>query len=153
MDRVTRALWGAGALVLLLGLAGGLVISRNVERSMAELGRVVGAVEAGDLSSRARVRGTGDELDELASGLNAMLDRLEQSMAAIRHAGDAIAHDLRSPLNRMRSRLEVAMLDAEDGKIDPSFLITHTVPLKDGPDMYKTFRDKQDGCIKVVLKP
>ena len=41
----------------------------------------------------------------------------------------------------------------EDGKIDPSFVITHTVPLEKGPEMYKTFRDKQDGCIKVVLKP
>jgi threonine dehydrogenase-like Zn-dependent dehydrogenase len=41
----------------------------------------------------------------------------------------------------------------EDGKIDPSFVITHTVPLDKGPEMYKTFRDKEDGCIKVVLKP
>jgi threonine dehydrogenase-like Zn-dependent dehydrogenase len=41
----------------------------------------------------------------------------------------------------------------EEGQIDPSFVITHTVPLEQGPDMYKTFRDKQDGCIKVVLKP
>jgi threonine dehydrogenase-like Zn-dependent dehydrogenase len=41
----------------------------------------------------------------------------------------------------------------EEGEIDPSFVITHTVPLEDGPHMYKTFRDKQDSCIKVVLKP
>jgi threonine dehydrogenase-like Zn-dependent dehydrogenase len=41
----------------------------------------------------------------------------------------------------------------EEGQIDPSFVITHTVPLEQGPDMYRTFRDKQDGCIKVVLKP
>lgn len=41
----------------------------------------------------------------------------------------------------------------EEGEIDPSFVITHTVDLAEGPDMYKTFRDKQDGCIKVVLKP
>ncbi|HEX5280241.1 MAG TPA: zinc-dependent alcohol dehydrogenase [Micropepsaceae bacterium] len=41
----------------------------------------------------------------------------------------------------------------EEGQIDPSFVITHTVGLSDGPEMYKTFRDKQDGCIKVVLKP
>lgn len=41
----------------------------------------------------------------------------------------------------------------EDGLIDPSFLITHTVPLEEGPGMYRTFRNKQDGCIKVVLKP
>jgi threonine dehydrogenase-like Zn-dependent dehydrogenase len=41
----------------------------------------------------------------------------------------------------------------EEGQIDPSFVITHTVPLEQGPAMYKTFRDKHDGCIKVVLKP
>ncbi len=41
----------------------------------------------------------------------------------------------------------------EEGQIDPSFVITHTVALQDGPEMYKTFRDKQDGCVKVVMKP
>lgn len=41
----------------------------------------------------------------------------------------------------------------QEGQIDPSFVITHTVSLQDGPDMYKTFRDKKDGCVKVVLKP
>ena len=41
----------------------------------------------------------------------------------------------------------------ENGEIDPSFVITHKAKLEDGPDMYKTFRDKQDGCIKVVLNP
>jgi threonine dehydrogenase-like Zn-dependent dehydrogenase len=41
----------------------------------------------------------------------------------------------------------------EKGDIDPSFVVTHTAPLEKGPELYKTFRDKQDGCIKVVLKP
>ena len=41
----------------------------------------------------------------------------------------------------------------EEGEIDPSFVITHSVSLDQGPDMYQTFRDKEDGCIKVVLKP
>jgi threonine dehydrogenase-like Zn-dependent dehydrogenase len=41
----------------------------------------------------------------------------------------------------------------EEGQIDPSFVITHKVDLAQGPDMYRTFRDKQDGCIKVVLQP
>jgi threonine dehydrogenase-like Zn-dependent dehydrogenase len=41
----------------------------------------------------------------------------------------------------------------EEGEIDPSFVITHKVALEDGPRMYKTFRDKEDGCIKVVMKP
>ena len=43
--------------------------------------------------------------------------------------------------------------DTQSGEIDPSFVITHTVPLDKAPEMYKTFRDKKDGCIKVVLKP
>ena len=41
----------------------------------------------------------------------------------------------------------------ERGEIDPSFVITHTASLEEGPELYKTFRDKKDGCIKVVLKP
>ena len=118
LARLTQALWGAMALVMLLGLAGGLYISRRVEKSMAGLNQVVQAVQEGDLKVRAPVRHTGDELDELGQGLNTMLDRLEASMASIRHAGDAIAHDLRSPLTRMRAKLEVALIDAEAGKID-----------------------------------
>jgi threonine dehydrogenase-like Zn-dependent dehydrogenase len=49
--------------------------------------------------------------------------------------------------------LEPLMKLVVEGKIDPSFLITHTAALSEGPEMYKTFRDKKDGCIKVVLKP
>ena len=45
------------------------------------------------------------------------------------------------------------MKKIQEGEIDPSFVITHSVPLEDGPAMYKTFRDKLDGCIEVVLKP
>jgi len=45
------------------------------------------------------------------------------------------------------------LLHREEGQIDPSFVITHEVSLDDGPRMYKTFRDKEDGCVKVVLKP
>ena len=41
----------------------------------------------------------------------------------------------------------------EEGQIDPTFVITHRVKLEDGPGMYETFRDKQDGCVKVVLRP
>jgi threonine dehydrogenase-like Zn-dependent dehydrogenase len=41
----------------------------------------------------------------------------------------------------------------DSGEIDPSFVITHNRPLEEGPELYRTFRDKEDGCIKVVLKP
>lgn len=117
LSRLTQALWGAMGIVLLLGLAGGFLVSRNLEKSMGRLNRVVTAVQEGDLKARAPVRNSGDELDELGAGLNTMLDRLEGSMASIRHAGDAIAHDLRSPLTRMRAKLEVSLIDAEAGTI------------------------------------
>ncbi|OYW41019.1 MAG: histidine kinase, partial [Brevundimonas sp. 12-68-7] len=118
LGRLTQALWMAMGMVLLLGAGGGLLISRNVERAMGRLNTVVAAVQDGDLKARVAVRNSGDELDELGQGLNRMLDRLEASMASTRHAGDAIAHDLRSPLTRMRAKLEVALIDAESGRLD-----------------------------------
>ena len=53
----------------------------------------------------------------------------------------------------MQRYLAPLLKTIEDGKIDPSFVITHERALEEGPDLYKTFRDKKDGCIKVVLKP
>ncbi|MFN4296112.1 MAG: sensor histidine kinase [Brevundimonas sp.] len=137
LDRLTQALWGAMLLVVVLGLGGGLLISRNLERSMGRFNTVVAAVKGGDLKARAEVRGSGDELDELGAGLNGMLDRLETSMASIRHAGDAIAHDLRSPLTRMRARLEVALIDAEAGRIDANDALQ--MALAEADELLKTF--------------
>ncbi|WP_374516046.1 sensor histidine kinase [Brevundimonas sp.] len=137
LSRLTQALWAAMGIVLLLGLAGGLLVSRNIERSMARLNRVVTAVQDGDLKARAQIRNAGDEFDELGLGLNVMLDRLEASMASIRHAGDAIAHDLRSPLTRMRARLEVALIDAEAGRIDGVDALQ--VALDEADSLLKTF--------------
>jgi signal transduction histidine kinase len=137
VSNIVRALWGAGALVILLGLAGGVLMSRNVTRSMVALTGVVDAVRNGDLAARAQVRGTRDEFDELAAGVNEMLDRLERSMAGHRHAGDAIAHDLRSPLTRLRARLEAAYLDVEAGKGDPTQALAQALEDTDG--VLKTF--------------
>ncbi len=130
--RIVRALWGAGILVLVLGLAGGLLISRNVSRSLSGLQQVVSAVAAGDLNARAPVRDVGDEYDELASGMNAMLDRVERLMAGLRHAGDAIAHDLRSPLTRLRARLEAALIEVENGRADPTTSLAEALEDTDG---------------------
>ncbi len=134
---IVRALWGAGALFLVLGLLGGLLVSRNVSRSMSGLTDVVTAVRNGDLGARAGVRGTHDEVDELAEGLNEMLDRLERSMAGHKHAGDAIAHDLRSPLTRLRARLEVAYLEVEAGKGNAEQALAQALEDTDG--VLKTF--------------
>jgi len=84
LNRLSLYLWGAAGIVFLLGLGGGLLVSRQVEGAMARLNAVVDAARSGDLQQRVAVQNTGDELDELAGNLNAMLDRLEQSMASIR---------------------------------------------------------------------
>lgn len=134
---IARALWGAGALVIILGLAGGVVVSRNVSRQMTGLNEVISAVRSGDIRARAKVRGARDEYDELAEGLNDMLDRLERSMGGLRHAGDAIAHDLRSPLTRLRARLEAALIEVEAGKGDPTKALVQALDDADG--VLKTF--------------
>jgi len=135
--KITSALWGAGALIIILGLVGGTIVSRNVNRSIAGMTDVVTAVEDGDLAARVQLRGAKDEFDELASGLNHMLDRLERSIESLRHAGDAIAHDLRSPLSRLRARLEVALLDVEAGKGDPKEALAQA--LEDTEGVLRTF--------------
>lgn len=132
VSKILRALWGAGVLVILLGLAGGILVSRNVSRNMASLTSVIDQARGGDLAVRARVRGTGDEYDELAAGLNDMLDRLERSIGGLRHAGDAIAHDLRSPLTRLRARLEAAMIDADAGRTDAKDALHQALDDADG---------------------
>ena len=137
VGKIVRALWGAGVLVIVLGLAGGVLVSRNVSRSMAGLTDVVAAVRNGDFGARARVRGSRDEFDELAEGVNDMLDRLERSMAGHRHAGDAIAHDLRSPVTRLRARLEAAYIDLEAGRGNAEQALAQALEDTDG--VLKTF--------------
>jgi signal transduction histidine kinase len=135
--RVVRALWASAALVVLLGLAGGMLVSRNVSRTMVNLIDVVERVRNGEQGVRARVRGARDEFDELAQGVNEMLDRLERSMQGHKHAGDAIAHDLRSPLTRLRARLETAYIDVEAGKGDATEALAQALDDTDG--VLKTF--------------
>jgi hypothetical protein len=101
-------------LILLLGAAGGALMSRNMLRRLDTINRTSGEIIAGDLTRRVPLNGSGDEFDALAENLNRMLDRIERLMKGLREVTDSVAHDLRTPLNRLRNRLEesVARLNA-----------------------------------------
>ena len=93
-------------LMVLLGLAGGIVISRNFLARLDLINRTSREIMAGDLSRRLPLGQGGDEFDTLARNLNRMLERTERLMRGMRDVTDSIAHDLRTPLNRLRNRLE-----------------------------------------------
>ena len=111
LPRITYAVYTAAPIGLLMSLIGGIIISRSAARRADQLTKTAEGVMAGDLSRRAPVVGSGDEFDRLAEQLNAMLSRIEQLMGSSRHVGDAIAHDLRSPLTRLRNRLESTLAE------------------------------------------
>jgi signal transduction histidine kinase len=102
------------ALMLVLGAAGGGLMSRNMLRRLDTINRTSGEIIKGDLTRRVPLTGSGDEFDELAVNLNRMLDRIERLLRGLREVTDSVAHDLRTPLNRLRNRLEesVARLNA-----------------------------------------
>lgn len=97
---------------LLLGLLMGVTIGRAILGRMDTISRTAAQIMAGDLSQRVSVRGGHDEFDLLAEQLNAMLDRIQQLIKGIRQTTDNIAHDLRSPLTRLRNQLEVTLLES-----------------------------------------
>lgn len=104
------AFWWATGGILALGILGGLVISRHTLKRVDAIAAASEQIMAGDLSRRVPRDGSGDELDRLAESLNAMLERIEGLMTAVRQVSDNIAHDLRTPLNRLRARVEVALM-------------------------------------------
>jgi signal transduction histidine kinase len=97
------------ALVIVLGLIGGFFVSRRVLKRIDAMTGTSQTIMAGDLSGRLPVAGTGDELDRLAENVNAMLDRIEALMKGLKEVSDNIAHDLKTPLTRLRNRSEQAL--------------------------------------------
>ncbi len=106
-EQVIRSafLFGLG-LMIFVGLGGGLLVSRNLLARIDAITATSRTIMAGDLSGRVPVAGGDDELDRLSESLNAMLDRIEQLMAGLREVSDNITHDLKTPLNRLRNRIE-----------------------------------------------
>lgn len=113
-ERIKAALLWSGLLALCAGIVGGAVMGRNLLRRVEQVNRTAERVMGGNLSDRVPLKGSGDEFDQLAANLNNMLGQIERLMAGMREVSDNIAHDLRTPLSRLRARLELSLLDATD---------------------------------------
>jgi signal transduction histidine kinase len=136
-SRVMRSafLWGLGVMAL-VGLGGGWLVSRSLLARIDEVTATSRTIMAGDLSGRVPVYGTGDELDRLSENLNAMLERIEQLMTGLQEVSDNIAHDLKTPLNRLRNRVEAALRQA-DGEAVYRDALERTI--EEADDLIKTF--------------
>jgi signal transduction histidine kinase len=113
-DRIKTTLVWSGLLALGIGLLGGTAMSRNMLRRVEQVNRTAERVVAGNLSDRVPLRGSNDEFDQLAANLNGMLDQIERLMNGMREVTDNVAHDLKTPLARLRARLELALLGPGD---------------------------------------
>lgn len=110
VEYLTEVLGAAILLALLMSVNIGGEILRQVDA----IGRTAGGIMAGDLSQRVPTSARNDEFDALANRLNRMLDRIQQLVRGLREITDNVAHDLRSPLTRLRNRLEVTLLGPRD---------------------------------------
>jgi signal transduction histidine kinase len=117
VDEVEEAILGgflsAFGSVVVLGTGGGIALSFALLKRVETIRRTAAAIIAGDLSQRVPVRGTGDDLDRLSQTLNRMLDRISELMESLRQVSADIAHDLKTPLARLRQRLETAQTHAQ----------------------------------------
>lgn len=105
--------WSLGAIVV-FGVLGASVIRRALEARLAPAMRTARDIAGGDINHRVPLSPKNDEFDRLGATMNAMLDRIAALMAGVRSAGDAIAHDLRTPIARARGKLEEAIANARD---------------------------------------
>ena len=106
---VAKAAQWSLLIVIVLGLGGGIFVARRVLRRIDAMTGTTQRIMAGDLSGRLPVGRSGDELDRLAENLNAMLERIEALMMGLKEVSDNIAHDLKTPLTRLRNRAEEAL--------------------------------------------
>ena len=101
-------------LVILLGVVGGWFVASRVLKRVDAMTETTRRIMAGDLGGRLAVAGNGDELDRLAQNLNEMLERIGELMRGLREVSDNIAHDLKTPLTRLRNRADEAVRSARD---------------------------------------
>lgn len=99
--------------ILVMGVLSWLFVARAVLKRVENMADTSRGIMTGDLGRRLDVTGSGDEFDNLATSLNQMLGRIEGLMTGLKEVSDNIAHDLKTPLTRLRNRLETTLRDAE----------------------------------------
>jgi len=109
---ISRALTISLLWLVAIGTLGGLFVARRVLRRVDAMNDATQTIMQGNINGRLPVTGTNDELDRLAVSLNLMLERIGELMAGLKQVSDNIAHDLRTPLNRLRGRAEEALRSA-----------------------------------------
>jgi len=114
---VWHSLLAGGAVALPLAIGGALLFRRQLEHRVGAIRRTALEIEAGDLSRRIPIPDVEDEFARLNRDINRMLDRIEHLMDGVRHVSNAIAHDLRTPLGRIRSRLEEALSPGDSAEL------------------------------------
>jgi signal transduction histidine kinase len=124
------------ALVIVLGLAGGFFVARRVLRRVDAMTETSRTIMAGDLSGRLPTVGTDDELDRLAVNLNVMLDRIEALMRGFKEVSDNIAHDLKTPLTRLRNRAEEAL---RSGRGEGGYRAALESTIEESDELIRTF--------------
>lgn len=102
------------AALALLGFLSWYLVGRRVLRRIDNMSATSRKIVAGNLSERLLIEGSGDEFDRLASNVNDMLNRIESLMVGLKDVSDNIAHDLKTPLTRMRNRVESALSNETD---------------------------------------
>jgi signal transduction histidine kinase len=131
----TAGRWSMAA-VLVLGLGGGFFVSRRILRRVDAITEKSETIMAGNLSGRLPVAGTGDEIDRLALNVNAMLDRIEGLMRGFKEVSDNVAHDLKTPLTRLRNRCEAALRNARS---DADYRAALDSTIEESEELIRTF--------------
>ncbi len=137
---VRTLVWGVGITVL-MALVGGAMMGRSTSNRLRDINQAIRRIMAGDLAQRIPRNDSGDEFDRLAGNLNQMLDRIEVLMDGVRQVSDNIAHDLKTPLARMRSRLEALQGDmaAGDSQAAPAALAAVEDAIAEADALLATF--------------
>jgi signal transduction histidine kinase len=136
LARTNQSLGIGVALLTLLGLGAGIVLARHILGRVDTMTAASRSIMAGNLTERLPRTGASDEFDRLADSVNAMLDRIELLMAGMKEVSDNIAHDLKTPLNRLRNRAEAALADTRGG---PAWRAGLENTIEDADELMKTF--------------